>query len=64
MSTNKEVIDHCPICGQEIYYGQVAWKVGSDLCCSVDHMIQRTKVTIVIAGKEIDVGGGEPDADS
>ncbi|BFH12642.1 hypothetical protein WJ0W_000844 [Paenibacillus melissococcoides] len=63
MST-KEVIDHCPVCGREIYIGQVAWKVGSDLCCSVEHMLKQAKVVIVIAGKEIDVGGGEPDADS
>ncbi|MFD3272662.1 hypothetical protein ACE3MS_21435 [Paenibacillus dendritiformis] len=48
----KEVIDFCPICEGEIYFGQVAWKVGSDLCCSVDHMVQHARVVIVIAGKE------------
>ncbi|BFH12303.1 hypothetical protein J6TS7_65370 [Paenibacillus dendritiformis] len=63
MSTN-EVIDQCPICGQEIYFGQVAWKVGPALCCSVEHMLKQAKVVIVIAGKEIDVGGGDSDADS
>lgn len=51
MST-KEVIDFCPVCKEEIYFGQVAWKVGPDLCCSVDHMIQHIKLVVVIAGKE------------
>ncbi|BFH71903.1 hypothetical protein J27TS7_08240 [Paenibacillus dendritiformis] len=52
MSTSKEVIDHCPICEKEIYFGQAAWKVGPDLCCSVDHMVQHARVVIVIAGQE------------
>ncbi|BFH16537.1 hypothetical protein WDD9_005652 [Paenibacillus melissococcoides] len=51
MST-KEVIDHCPVCKKEIYFGQVVWKVGPDLCCSVEHMLKQAKVVIVIAGKE------------
>lgn len=51
MST-KEVIDFCTVCEKEIYFGQVAWKVGPDLCCSVEHMLKQAKVSIILAGKE------------
>lgn len=48
-----EVVDHCPICDKEIYFGQQVWKVGPDLCCSVEHMLTRIKK-----------GGGRTDGDS
>ncbi|MCY7487286.1 hypothetical protein [Paenibacillus alvei] len=51
MDTN-EVIDHCPVCDKEIFFGQVVWKVGTDLCCSVEHMLKRAKVVIVNSGQE------------
>lgn len=38
-----EVIDHCPVCDKKINFGQVAWKVGPELCCSVEHMLTRIK---------------------
>lgn len=49
---SQEVIDYCPVCEEEIFFGQVAWKVGRELCCSVEHMLKQAKVVIVIAGRE------------
>ena len=48
-----EVVDHCPICDKNIHFGQQVWKVGPDLCCSVEHMLTRIKK-----------GGGRADGDS
>lgn len=41
--TEDEVFDHCPICDKKIHFGQVAWKVGPELCCSVEHMLTHIK---------------------
>ncbi|MBG9737116.1 hypothetical protein [Paenibacillus alvei] len=47
-----EVIDHCPVCEEEIFFGQPVWKVGREFCCSVPCMVRRVQVKVVIAGKD------------
>lgn len=40
---SNEVIDHCPVCDKKIHFGQVAWKAGPELCCSIEHMLTHIK---------------------
>ncbi|MGF9909522.1 hypothetical protein [Brevibacillus porteri] len=47
-----KVVDHCDECGGEIYEGQSAWKVGSDIFCRRACMLTNIGAVTITAGEE------------
>lgn len=46
------VVDHCEECGGEIYSGQQVWKVGSDMFCKTECLLDNLGVETLTVGDE------------
>lgn len=48
----ETVVDECDECGGEIYRGQMVWRVGADLYCKKDCLLQNIGAVVITAGEE------------